>query len=161
MRRQYGEVYFYRAFGLTLGSNRLVQGLQAAPAGPPDVQLDFRRLWPPGDDWPGRESDGWVRRDWPDTPQTEYFGWWALAAPAGEYHRLAYGAGEGRTEYLLSPGATHIAIIHNQPECPEGAVSLLLGQVMGCALRARGLTCLHASVPVSYTHLTLPTILRV
>ena len=141
-------MFLYRAYGLTLGSNRTLPGLiapaGAAPPGPPDVVLEFAEHLPASAI--ETDSPGWVQLPGPAGQDPHSFNWSTLPAAKGAYHRLRYGAVEQSLEYLINPGASQVWIAHRRDEWQAGAASLLLGQVMGCVLRLRGFTCLHASV---------------
>ena len=73
-------------------------------------------------------------------------------------------SGIARYERVFKPGTRHAQSFTLRLDFPSGARTLEFEPVFPFAMRGIGYThptCGHGVFPVSYTHLTLPTILRV
>jgi hypothetical protein len=71
---------------------------------------------------------------------------WVAPSPVGPAFRLCYDAGPMHMEFTITRSGSRIRARRSGP-CTLGDVeAVLLGPVLTCTLRARGATCLHASV---------------
>jgi hypothetical protein len=142
----------YHVYGLTLRASRPLPHLLAAPTDRPDGSVDVRfdvggRL---SQRMPGMQAVDWepvASRDLPPSQRV-----WSGVGPDGAFLRLRYqGAYEGRygaLEFVIHPTGRQVwggwsgsALVKSM----DDAAGLLLGAVLGCVLRLRGTTCLHAS----------------
>jgi hypothetical protein len=62
------------------------------------------------------------------------------------FTRFRYKTEAAHIDYLLDPTCRKLWIIHSETEPDTDLQSYFVGPVMGCVLRIRGITCLHASV---------------
>jgi hypothetical protein len=130
----------YTTYGLRLDSDVEIAGLPAAPAlaGPKGIQVHFGSLPPALDE--GEASD------WYESPERD-----AAGEPNLRIQRIAatgdlcvrYSDG---TQFLIDASANVVHAAWPDELTLEDTVIYLLGPVLGILLRARGRTCLHASV---------------
>lgn len=118
-------MFFYQIYGITLSSNRQLPGLMAISPAPADIEFELTETGPVVSPQP---ATGWqINRE---------------QKPDGTYE-LSYG-GNGMVEFQISPSRQKISARTNLP-LPE-VTAILLGAVLGSALRLRGTVCLHSSV---------------
>jgi len=127
-----GQSFRYTAYGLTLEANRPLPGLIPASAhdAPVDVWVDLMR-----------ESESPL-----PSPEVEAVssGLNVLSKADGTYFHLWF-RGEGQLDFEVNSEGTHIRASWDRSVIEE-VTALLLGPVLGCALRLRGILCLHACV---------------
>lgn len=121
--------YTYTACGLTLRSNRALPDLMPADADAPiDVQVDL------------------MIEEEPRPPSAEVekllSGAQVLSKPDGTYFHLWF-RGDGQLDFEIDAKGTRISATWTLSVIEE-VTALLLGQVLGCVLRLRGILCLHA-----------------
>jgi hypothetical protein len=118
-------MFFYQIYGITLSSNRQLPGLMAISPAPTDIEFELTETGPVVSPQP---ATGWqINRE---------------QKPDGTYE-LSY-SGNGMVEFQISPSRQKISARTNLP-LPE-VTAILLGAVLGSALRLRGTVCLHSSV---------------
>jgi hypothetical protein len=143
--------WLYRSYGLLIEANRPLVGLTpVVTTGPADIGVEFAAT-PPADPpaYPPVFGGAPPRND----PGELLMGFtaWAEASADGVSLRLRYyGLGE-ETEATIDPAGTFIRVTGTQSHWPANTypadhTSILLGSVLICALRLRGMLCLHAGV---------------
>jgi hypothetical protein len=125
-----GESFKYTAYGLTLQSNQALPGLIPASAPPVDVWVDLMKE---------EESQ-------PPSAEVEHLssGVSAISKADSTYFHLWF-RGDGQLDFEIDSEGSHISATWTLSVIEE-VTALLLGQVLGCALRLRGTLCLHACV---------------
>ncbi len=126
-----GQSFRYTAYGLTLEANRPLPGLIPASAhGPVDVWVDLMK-----------ESESQL-----PSPEVEAVssGLNVLSKVDGTYFHLWF-RGDGQLDFEVNSEGRHIWASWDRSVLEE-VTALLLGQVLGFALRLRGTLCLHACV---------------
>jgi hypothetical protein len=135
----------YRAFGLSLASNREIPGLLTVSGGPAPVERVDLQIWfewvPP---WlktflASPETLRYVSPYLDDSGQPALVVW--LLAN-GAFYRFHYAEG---IDYVLSRDGARLWIRWSKTVAERDVFSYLLGPVMGFVLRVRGGVCLHAS----------------
>lgn len=63
----------------------------------------------------------------------------------GTYHKLYFITEHGTLQAVISPDQSTVWMIHDPAEPESNLDSYLVGTVLGCVLRLRGVLCLHAS----------------
>jgi hypothetical protein len=138
-------------YGLTIDANCDLPGLDAAPAEQPTAGLHFTL----SDGDVGAVPDlRWVT--WAIPPVYEIPGTshriWSGTAPDGTYWRLSYGDATSRRclDFVVHPTGQSIWAVRRIEPGEESigldaVTTLLVGTVLGVALRLRGVVCLHAS----------------
>jgi hypothetical protein len=130
--------YCYRVYGITLWVDCPIDDLvpvSGAAAADISVYLD------------GQEESGsipvpasaWVERAAP-LPM------WTAQTSQGTYFRLRYAGAGAFAEFTFDPTGTEIWVNWGGRNRLADVVAVLLGPMLGCALRLRGVTCLHGSV---------------
>jgi hypothetical protein len=143
--------WLYRSYGLLIGANRPLVGLAPVVAtGPVDIRVEFAAT-PPGDppSHPAIFGGAPLRND----PSELLMGFTAWAEPSADGVALRlryYGLGE-ETEATIDPSGRFIRVTGTNSHWPAETypadhTSILLGSVLICALRLRGMLCLHAGV---------------
>ncbi|MEB3828490.1 serine/threonine protein kinase [Phormidium sp. CCY1219] len=117
-------MFFYQIYGITLSSNRQLPGLIAISPAPTDIEFELTETGPVVSPQP---ATGWQINREQKTDGT---------------YELSYG-GNGMVEFQISPSRQKISARTNLP-LPE-VTAILLGAVLGSALRLRGTVCLHSS----------------
>jgi hypothetical protein len=121
--------FAYKVYGLTLAASRPLPGLLAASSNAPvDVWVYFNG-----------ESQ-------PPSAEVEQIssGVKALSKADGTYFHIWF-RGDGQLDFEIDSEGRHISATWRLSVIEE-VTALLLGQVLGCALRLRGTLCLHACV---------------
>ncbi|MDB9518579.1 serine/threonine protein kinase [Roseofilum reptotaenium CS-1145] len=124
------QSFRYATYGLTLEANQPLPGLTPASANTPvDVWVDLNGMLrsPLTDDLPSGI-------DWIEKADGTYLQIWFRGD--GRY---------GHVNFEIDSDATHIKATWPQSRI-EDVTTLLVGQVLACALRLRGMLCLHACV---------------
>lgn len=124
-----GEAYKYRVYGLGLWSNRPLPGLVPTDAGLPcDVRVDLT-----------------LEEDRPPAADVERLssGMEAVSEADGGAHYHLWFSGDGRLDFRIDSEGTRIAATWTLSVIEE-VTALLLGPILGCVLRLRGVLCLHA-----------------
>jgi hypothetical protein len=117
-------MFFYQIYGITLSSNRQLPGLMAISPAPADIEFELTETGPVVSPQP---ATGWqINRE---------------QKLDGTYE-LSY-SDNGMVEFQISPSRQKISARTNLP-LPE-VTAILLGAVLGSALRLRGTPCLHSS----------------
>ncbi|HET7461744.1 MAG TPA: hypothetical protein VFJ82_10880 [Longimicrobium sp.] len=127
----------HRLFGLRVACSQPIPALPLADdAGEPDVRVTFG-AHPVADagGWQRVEVSGRVKADGEPTVTVD-------ASADGAWLRLRYADG---TVFTADSAGTRVGCTWREPMTLEDAATYLLGPVFGIVLRARGLTCLHAS----------------
>jgi hypothetical protein len=133
--------FHYWAFGLCLTCDQPLEGLVKAPQ---DAEPD---LWVWLDDESHQDVDdlrsppAWrlVREQPPITA-------WVAPSPAGPTFRLRFGTEARHIEFTITRSGSQIRTRRTEGCTIADVEALLLGPVLTCTLRARGVTCLHGSV---------------
>jgi hypothetical protein len=94
---------------------------------------------------PYPEDAGWIPLSAFPEPGNSLFSAWKTAGAGGSAFRLRYRHRGRQAEFTLDPAGRTIWVTCSPGVTAEEIASVLLGQVLGCALHLRGLTCLHAS----------------
>ncbi|MGK7905338.1 MAG: serine/threonine protein kinase [Hormoscilla sp.] len=126
-----GQTFRYTTYGLTLQASRHLPGLIPASINAPvDVRVDLMR-----------ESESQL-----PSPEVEAVssGLNLLSKADGTYFHLWF-RGDGQLDFDVNSEGTHIRASWDRSVIEE-VTALLLGQVLGLALRLRGILCLHACV---------------
>ena len=137
-------------YGLTIGANCDLPGLKAAPA---EDCADIRfTIWDEDvSSLPDLQLVQWADTPTYETPGTTHRIWSGIA-PDGTFWRLSYGdqTSRRRLDFIVSPTGQCIWAIRciepgEEPIGLDAVAALLVGSVLGVALRLRGTICLHAS----------------
>jgi hypothetical protein len=135
--------YQYRAFGLILQTNRRLPDLMPAQELPhADVacEIDVSEIGTRDGDT-GAPPSG---LPWNMESPPRHI--WKAHTSEGTYLRLRYSAAEGHVEFVINPGGSLIWVSSSGTATLMDVAALLLGPVLGCVLRHRGVACLHGSV---------------
>ncbi|WP_374794214.1 hypothetical protein [Aerosakkonema funiforme] len=136
------KYYFYKVYGLTLRSNQsLMNVLEISPSVDVwDVSIHLSRTL--------EESSMPISRSaWQISPK--HPGVTMATHEKGIYLLLQYILNEfAYAEFVINPSGDQIWIAVGKEANLRGVVSLLFGVVLGCVLRIRSVTCLHASVVI-------------
>jgi hypothetical protein len=131
-------------YGLCLRSERTIPGLWPAPVDTPvDVHATFTGSQPRQPD-PSPEARLYASpgRDERGEPVLRV---WVLGDGERMSYRLRWAYGGHHAEFDIVDGASRVRAAWSDGLPFEDVVSILIGPVLGCLLRARGLTGLHAS----------------
>lgn len=134
--------YYYRVYGLTLRTNQPLIGLLpiSEPVDAWDVSIHLSKTW--------QESSMPVPISaWQLSPK--HPGVRIATLEEGTYLLLSYIGDElNYVEFAINPNGEQIWIAVSEELNLRCATSLLCGIVLGCVLRIRGVTCLHATVVI-------------
>ncbi len=131
----------YQVYGMRIRADQPVSGLAPA-SGPAPVDVSIVFSPPPADELQAAGS-------WQALPRLAEQGNSIVEAcitPGEGFRRLRYAYGGRFAEFVIDPPGQRLWVTSSPGATPEDLSPLLIGQVMGCVLRARGVTCLHASV---------------
>lgn len=126
---KFSESFKYTAYGLTLQVNQPLPGLiPASSDAPVNVWVDLMgESQPPSAEVKALSS-----------------GLNVLSKEDGNYFHLWF-RGDGQLDFEINSQGDRISATWTR-SVPEEVTGLLLGQVLGCTLRLRGILCLHACV---------------
>lgn len=134
----------YSIYGLTLEVNQPLVGLLP---GPPDCLADITASLE------GELQSGCAdpRHDAlckSSTLSTDSSGsqFWSTVSKTGQQHRLQYGRDAASVDCVLNSDASQIRLTWTPGVVPSDVAALLVHPLLGCALRLRGMVCLHGSV---------------
>jgi hypothetical protein len=71
---------------------------------------------------------------------------WKAALREGTYVRIRWSGGGHLAEFVIGPQGRQVWAAWNERVTLEDVTSLLLGAVLGCVIRLRGVSCLHGSL---------------
>ena len=135
----------YRVYGLRLRADRPLPRLSdARGAHASDICVDLSGRVP--DSVQSAEATDWVRSHDLETDDQEEAQTWTLRVGDLRYLRLRYEIEGRHAEFVLDPAGTQVWASWADGVVFEDVTSFLLGPVLGCVLRLRGLPCLHAGV---------------
>jgi hypothetical protein len=123
------QPWVYKLYGMLLAADRPLPGLrpiQTDALADVYLQLEGQQQRPSSN--PGVLSSGLD----------------ILPKSDGDYYRVWF-RGDGELSFVINPEGTQITA-HWEKSVIEEVTTLLIGQVMGCALRLQGWLCLHACV---------------
>ena len=135
------EEFYYQVYGLTLRSNQLLPGIN--PLSEPtdcDVSIHQTRTW--------EESPMPVPLSaW--QPSSKYPQLQTATLEEGTYLLLSFiGDEQAYSEYVINPNGKQVWMVVSEGANKRYVTSLLLGTVLGCILRIRGMTCLHGNTVI-------------
>lgn len=133
--------FYYRVYGLILQANLAIPGLVAtSEASCADVFIHLT-----GASW--EDIMPVPALAWQPSPHP--FTLWTATLEDGTYFRLRYAAGESSyAEFVINPNGSDVWVVWSENVTLKDVATLLLGTVLGCVLRVRGVTCLHSSVVI-------------
>lgn len=138
--------FSYRIYGLRLQTDRALSGVLATqPSGSPDVRIHLTGGMP--DELRARDSD-WRPIPGTTTDEHEAARESVLELPGQSYLRLEYAIDADTMEFTIDRNGSRIWATWPPKAVFDDVASLLLGPVLGRALRLRGLPCLHGSAVV-------------
>ncbi len=135
----------YRTYGLRLQVNRQIPGLvPLLDPKPADVSIELS----------GPRSSGMSPRPrallYASPGRTEtgerFFEVWRDDQHDEAYLYLRYASGKGHAEFTINLCGSEVRAVWTEGIAFDDVVAYLLGPVLGCVLRLRGITCLHAGV---------------
>lgn len=134
-------VFCYRVYGLTLQANLPIPGMVALS----EVTCADVFIHLTGASWEDImlvPASAWQ-------PSQHPFSMWTATLEDGTYFRLRY-AIEAiyYAEFVINPIGSQVWVTWSETVTLKDVATLLLGTVLGCVLRIRGITCLHSSVVV-------------
>lgn len=140
-------MYFYRIYGLTVQSTEALEGLVSTSV-PACTDLSIELLGKPEPkDFFGTQMAWTVVYD--NGIDSHRAIAWSAPSADGRYMRLRY-SGQNEAgqiawlDYIIDPAGSHVWVTWSAPR--QNMEAFLLGPVLGCVLRMRGHTALHASV---------------
>jgi hypothetical protein len=139
---QHVTYYYYKVYGLTLRSNQPLIELLAVsePVDVWDVSIHLSRIL--------EESSMPISRStWQIS--SKHPGVLKATHEEGIYLLLQYVMDQtAYVEFVINPSGDQIWIAVGEEATLRGVISILFGIVLGCILRIRRVTCLHASVVI-------------
>jgi hypothetical protein len=139
--------HVYQAYGLRLRSDRALPGVPPATDGSEtDLSVRFLERW--SDELPVSAEDEWIPVSAPDIGRRVGHQIWTLRASGLTYYRLRlrYVHDECFGEFVIDQTGSRVWAVWGDTVTLRDVIASLLGPVLGCVLRLRGVTCLHASV---------------
>ena len=138
----------YQIYGLPLRSSRPIAGLIAAEHRADDAEFDLAVDLDGG--WPQAVPTA-AEADWTLTfphagEDPNGLLVWRLVTASGAFTRLQFAVSAGRIDFVIDPAARRIWAQWSGAVTVDDVAAVLLGPGLGCVLRLRGVTCLHASV---------------
>jgi hypothetical protein len=137
----------YDVYGLCVRANRAIPGLALAPEGegrPGDLWVEMAGPRPPGE---APASPAVVLHTSPERDEEgrPYFHAYRLGEGARAPVQLHWSNGDGYFEFLVDRAGRRVRATWSEAVSYPDVVPILTGPVLGCVLRLRGVTCLHAS----------------
>jgi len=141
------SAWIYRVYGLQLVTNRPVQGLVASSEpGLDDVHVEFMGVGPrqakPNTDTLRYSSAG-------ISPNGEpYLQVWKREQHEQAHLGVQYTNGSGYATFIVNRDGSQVQVTWTAQIPFQDVITYFLGPVLGCILRLRQVTCLHAGVVV-------------
>lgn len=135
----------YRVYGLQLRTNLPIPGLLGLHrSGKPDVVITFETVKfhqsQPAAAVPCYTSPGTAENGEP------FFKVWKCEDHPHEHLGIQYTDGKGLASFLINREGSQARITRTESTLLKDVVTYFFGPVIGCILRLRGVTCLHAGV---------------
>jgi hypothetical protein len=130
----------YLLYGLTVGSDAAVPGLRALPGA---GRVDLRIRWPGEDPPPAGIS--WDQ-SLPTRSESSVLHVSLGHRDSEMFRLLRYTGAPGFIDFVVDSAVEQLWVQWSERVAPGDVRSVLTGELMGCILRLRGVTCLHASV---------------
>lgn len=134
----------YQVYGLNLRANRPIPGLIPEPeTKPADVYVELSGAQPcqppPSSQpvWPPESANGNL--------DDEAVKLWKADDAEGVYFHLRYALVGEYADFLISGDGSRVRVTWSERAPLNDITALLTGTPLGCVLRLRGVTCLHAS----------------
>lgn len=132
----------YRTLGLQVNSTETLPHLQpVADGGGVDVYVELRGpVRAPADPTCSYGAEQIVQPGPPTLSMSTGLG------AGGRHVRLRYAGARDHVEFVVGPGSRHVLATWSPEVRFQDVSTLLLGSVIACVLRLRGVLCLHAAV---------------
>lgn len=128
------EEFYYQLYGLTLRSNQPLPGLKFSSNKIPQVEINFTA------------KEAFEMSHLAEDIAGNYnFSWQTRVTTEGKNYQLCFCGGGEAAIFDIAASGKKISITWINTTLEE-VTALLVGSVMGCALRLQGIPCLHASV---------------
>lgn len=135
-------IYHYKIYGLHIQSTRKIELLPPATSSPADLEICWTT---DAGDSPDAELE-WNEVISEELDRRNGISLFTAESPGGVFTKLIYRTDLGQLVFLLDPKKQKLWIIHHPEELRSDLESYLVGPVLGCVLRMRGVVCLHSSV---------------
>jgi len=134
--------HHYRIYGLNVQSSYRLGLMPEQPPAAPDLEVNWTT---------DRSQTPDLNLKWQQVITDELrhrpaVRLWRAVEGEGQFTRFRYKTEAGHIDYLLDPTGRKLWIVHSEAEPDTDLQSFFVGPVLGCVLRIRGITCLHASV---------------
>ena len=137
--------YTTRLFGLSLRSNQPIPGMPALPLeGDADVEVAFIQT-AQSCPQPETASQIYASPGMADNGEP-YFKVWSDAQHPLVYLGIQYTDGQGFVWFLIDQAGSQVQVLRTPAISFDDMLTYFLGPVIGCILRLRGITSLHAGV---------------
>ena len=147
MKTRQTDRWTYRAYGLRLQADRPLPGLWVEKsAGRVDVSIDMREEENGGKRGPAASQRLLHASPGKDDRNVPYLRVWQTESAEPTDLCLCYTNNDACAEFHIGEIGSRIRVSWSQTMPFGDVLSYLLGPVMGCVLRLRGITCLHAGV---------------
>lgn len=135
----------YQIYGLRLHADRPIPSLNPVP-GTAAADVFIHLLGQRQGGLPLPDGTEWTSQIEAEETAGPAFRLWTARGAEGDYLRLHYTDGRDYTEFVIDPTGSRVWVNWTEAASLEGSAPLLIGPVLGCVLRARGVPCLHAAV---------------
>lgn len=128
------EEFYYQLYGLTLRSNQLLPGLKSSSNKIPQVEINLTA-----------KEVCEIPHLAEDIAGNYNFSWQTKVTSEGKNYQRSFCSGDKAAIFDIAASGNKISVTWINTTL-ERVTALLVGSVMGCALRLQGIPCLHASV---------------
>jgi hypothetical protein len=135
--------FFYEAFGLTIGANRPLPGFMERQPGEVDIEIEWSVKSIQEN---GGAGDRVLYQSEAPPGAAPYFSVSQPIESAPHYLRCRCTTEAGQGRFDIDAGGRRIEIVASPGLPHSDLMAYLMGPVMGCTLRLRGITCMHAAV---------------
>lgn len=137
--------WYYQAYGLQLCANQPISRLiESTPSSNPDLNITFQEK-KYHHSQPEGTTEIYVSPGIADNGEP-FFKVWRDNKHPQKYIGIQYTDGNGFASFLCNQEGTQVDVIHTESTPFPDILTYFLGPVLGCILRLRQVTCLHAGV---------------
>jgi len=134
--------YYYKIYGLKIKSSREIDLLSSQPACDIDLSVCWTSM---AADTPELALE-WLQVTTRQLQSKERISFFKSQTVEGEYFKICFITQLGQLTAILDPAKKNLWILHDERIPQSHLNSFLVGSILGCVLRLKGILCFHGSV---------------
>jgi len=134
--------HYYKIYGLKIKSSRKIDLLADQPKSDINLSVDWTSM---AEDTPELALQ-WEQVTTRQLQSKERISFFSAQTPEGQYFKICFTTQLGQLTAILDPTKENLWILHDRRIPHAHLNSFLVGSILGCVLRLKGILCFHGSV---------------